>query len=97
MKRKFVTVQDLKQQQVEKNKLARDAYELEKKRNTEKKPADQQSNRKRKKDSENEKKNASEPQENMKSTEKEKADLLTQNEKEKESGTVIGSFHLIIS
>ena len=33
----------------------------------------------------------------MKSTEKEKADHLTQNEKEKESGTVIGSFHLIIS
>ena len=50
LKRKFVTVQDLKQQQLEKNRLAKEQHE--KKKATQKEPDDQlQINKKRKKPS----------------------------------------------
>ncbi|XP_074349901.1 uncharacterized protein LOC141689497 [Apium graveolens] len=69
LKRNFVTVQEVKQQKLDKKKLAKDAYEQEKK-SIENVP-DQQINKKRNRRSDNEKKIASELTEKKNATEKE--------------------------
>ncbi|KAL8094203.1 hypothetical protein AgCh_035906 [Apium graveolens] len=69
LKRNFVTVQEVKQQKLDKKKLAKDAYEQEKK--TIENVPDQQINKKRNRRSDNEKKIASELTEKKNATEKE--------------------------